>query len=373
MQPQQNIGEERDLLGRQRELELIEDALVSGRQIVLIEGPRAVGKTTLARYFVETHGSAFPEGVCYSYGFGADSVMEEAKRSFALPPKQAALLVVDEAHELPPDGWMQLKHLHDSAPELRILLVSDSVSPHLNFPTDLIGRVRRIAVGGLPRSAVPELIDFLGVSIDKDFASAIYDVVGDRPHFLAQAFRAAQEGTLTPQNLETAIASFSIPGILGPDGKPYSGRVVIPERVVVAVRFVGDELLKKVKANPEIMRDISPRQFEEVIAELLLRQGYDVELTPAVRDGGFDVRAARSDDLGSFLFLVECKRFTPPNKVGVQVIRSLYGTVQQMNATAGIVATTSFFTANAEVFQKDIRHQISLRDFLGVKKWLDII
>ena len=78
-------------------------------------------------------------------------------------------------------------------------------------------------------------------------------------------------------------------------------------------------------------------------------------------------------DLGTFLFLVECKRYTPPRKVGVEVVRSLYGAVQQRKATAGIIATTSFFSGDATDFQRDIRHQISLRDYIEIKKWLRLV
>lgn len=133
------------------------------------------------------------------------------------------------------------------------------------------------------------------------------------------------------------------------------------------------ELLARLKNNPEILRELSPRQFEELIADLLYRQGYKVDLTPSTRDGGLDMYAARSDQIGTFLFLVECKRYNPPKKVGVEVVRALYGTVQQKNATAGIIATTSFFTNDAIVFQRDVKYQMSLRDYFAIKKWLQLI
>ena len=63
-------------------------------------------------------------------------------------------------------------------------------------------------------------------------------------------------------------------------------------------------------------------------------RGYDVELTPQTRDGGKDIYAARRDDLGTFLYIVECKRYAPDNPVGVEVIRALHGVADIDRVTA---------------------------------------
>jgi HJR/Mrr/RecB family endonuclease len=39
------------------------------------------------------------------------------------------------------------------------------------------------------------------------------------------------------------------------------------------------------------MREMRPRDFEKLIAELLSRAGYETELTPASNDGGATSRA----------------------------------------------------------------------------------
>jgi restriction system protein len=80
--------------------------------------------------------------------------------------------------------------------------------------------------------------------------------------------------------------------------------------------------------------------------------------------------AAKKDALGEFLFLVECKRYGPTNRVGVEVVRGLHGVVQQQRATAGIVATTSYFTSGAEKFQRSVERQLSLKNYIGVQEWL---
>ena len=132
-------------------------------------------------------------------------------------------------------------------------------------------------------------------------------------------------------------------------------------------------LLEHLRAHPEDLYALEPRKFEELVAQILRDRGYHITLTPPSKDGGFDMFAARQDDLGSFLYLVECKRYTPPQKVGVSVVRALHGVVQQRQANAGIVVTSSFFTKGAREFQENAPHQMQLRDYLALQKWLGVI
>ncbi|HEY8730571.1 MAG TPA: restriction endonuclease, partial [Candidatus Limnocylindria bacterium] len=85
---------------------------------------------------------------------------------------------------------------------------------------------------------------------------------------------------------------------------------------------------------------------------------------------GKDLYAAKRDDLGSFLYVVEAKRYSPSESVGVRFVRSLYGVVQQERATAGLLITTSYFTQDARRFQETVEHQISLRDYAALVGWL---
>ena len=73
--------------------------------------------------------------------------------------------------------------------------------------------------------------------------------------------------------------------------------------------------------EPMSMYELSPREFEKIIAELFKKLGYEVELTKQTRDGGVDIYIAEKTDLGKFLFLVECKHYAPNRPVGIEVIR----------------------------------------------------
>jgi len=77
--------------------------------------------------------------------------------------------------------------------------------------------------------------------------------------------------------------------------------------------------------------------------------------------------------LGTFLYLVECKKYAPSRHVGVELVRRLYGVVELEKATAGIVTTTSYFTKGAKDLQSQLLHHISLKDYVSIQGWLKSI
>jgi len=131
-----------------------------------------------------------------------------------------------------------------------------------------------------------------------------------------------------------------------PEGKLYgleeqvdpSQNRIIP---IVAPQIVlaNDALIERLKREPDGLFKISPRQFEEVIADLLADMGMEVELTPATRDGGKDILAYMKTDIGKFLCLVETKQHNKSRPVGVNLVRSLFGTLIDHQATSGMLVT----------------------------------
>ena len=115
---------------------------------------------------------------------------------------------------------------------------------------------------------------------------------------------------------------------------------------------------------------ISPREFEEVVAELLFAQGFKVELTKQTRDHGYDILAVK--DLKSQVplkFLIECKRYTT-QKVGVEIVRSFKEVILTEKANRGIIVTTSYFTLDAKKKQKDTPYLLDYRDKDKVIEWV---
>ena len=136
------------------------------------------------------------------------------------------------------------------------------------------------------------------------------------------------------------------------------------------------ELISALKSSPDLVREISPREFEEVVAEIFRSKGFEVALTKRTRDGGKDIIAIHTDALGiKNKYFIECKRHAEDNTVGVDIVRALQGvknTKDGPNKT--IIATTSFFTSDAEKFVKNeaaSKWDITLADCNDIVKWLD--
>jgi restriction endonuclease len=138
----------------------------------------------------------------------------------------------------------------------------------------------------------------------------------------------------------------------------------------IRVSAVSDELIRALAERPELMYDLRPRRFEELLAELFTRQGFEVELTKQTRDGGYDFWFVHHTPAGSLLTLVDAKRNRADRTVGVGVVRQLYGVVEATRATAGLVATTSFFSPEAKQFQQEIPFRLGLKDYFDLQTML---
>jgi HJR/Mrr/RecB family endonuclease len=140
-------------------------------------------------------------------------------------------------------------------------------------------------------------------------------------------------------------------------------------QIIITLEEVNAELIRYLAVHPEKMREMNPRKFEELVAELFRSMGYDVELTPYSKDGGLDIMAVQRTGVGRLLTLIECKRYGPQNKVDVGRVRALYGVVEQKKASYGVIATTSFFTHSAQQFQQNLQYRLSLNDFNDLTAW----
>ncbi|MDZ7950286.1 restriction endonuclease [Nostoc sp. DedQUE09] len=145
--------------------------------------------------------------------------------------------------------------------------------------------------------------------------------------------------------------------------------VLIPE-TRIAILNINEELVRDLAKYPEMLYELDPRKFEELVAHILQNKGFDITLTPKTRDGGRDIQAVHKSSLGNMLYLIECKRYQSSNKVRVELVRSLYGVKQRERATMGILVTTSSFTKDALDFASPLKYELSLRDYETLKKWL---
>ena len=152
--------------------------------------------------------------------------------------------------------------------------------------------------------------------------------------------------------------------------------IVVPERKIIKVpaelkndiNVITHSLVDKVALRPEILQEITPRQFEELVCELFERKGYNVQLTKQTRDGGKDLIVLNNSLLGDLVIYAECKKRSPVHPVNVGLVRQLYGTIEADRATAGIMITNSYFSKDARRFQQSIKTRMNLIDYSELMK-----
>lgn len=135
--------------------------------------------------------------------------------------------------------------------------------------------------------------------------------------------------------------------------------------VLKSIQHRNKEIIKlknELRANLNLLLDRgSPREFEELVADLFGKIGGTCTLTPPSRDGGKDIIVK----LNGEKYFVECKLFSKDNKVGRPLIQKLAGVVATEKA-AGIFVTTSSYTESAIEYAK--KASIDLWDFDRLSK-----
>lgn len=182
---------------------------------------------------------------------------------------------------------------------------------------------------------------------------------------------AASEEIHVPTPADTS-GEFRIPAILGPDGTPLRDGSTEQRELRFQIAEISEELIARLAAEPELLYRLSPRRFEELVAELYHRRGFETHLTPHSGDRGVDLYVVRHDELGASLSVVQCKRYRPGNRVGPGLVRELQGAMVGVGATAGVLLTTSFFTPGARALESQFRYQLSLQDYYALLQLLSL-
>jgi restriction system protein len=148
------------------------------------------------------------------------------------------------------------------------------------------------------------------------------------------------------------------------------GTPAVAAELDIRLTAVGDALIEALAARPELLHQLRPRQFEELMAELYSREGFEVELTPPTRDGGVDLFLIQHTAFGRLMTVVDCKRTRADRPVGVAVVRQMLGTVDATGASAGVLATTSRFTRGAYEMGARYPFRLALQDYFALHTML---
>lgn len=154
---------------------------------------------------------------------------------------------------------------------------------------------------------------------------------------------------------------------------PDEKKIITDESPTITILPANDKIFAYLAEHPEeIYRNLSPREFEEFMARLYNKLGYNVELTQTTRDGGKDIILRKPDVLGDMIYYVECKRYKEKSKIGLDIVQRFTGIVETDKINGGIIATTSYFSTVAErwITENKYNYKIQMHDFNTIKHLL---
>jgi len=123
----------------------------------------------------------------------------------------------------------------------------------------------------------------------------------------------------------------------------FEGRVA-DGQLIRLIEPAYSAVLRAITANPAIMYQIGPRDWEEIIAASYEKAGFDeIVLTPRSGDLGRDVVAIKRG-FGSIKFIEQVKAYKPGHRVNADEVRALLGVLHsERDASKAVFSTTSEF------------------------------
>jgi restriction system protein len=129
----------------------------------------------------------------------------------------------------------------------------------------------------------------------------------------------------------------------------FGGMFLLP---AISSIFMGKKRKQLIKqqSSIETLRDTSWSDFEVLVGEAFRRKGFAVqENMVGGADGGIDLTLRKDGKL----HIVQCKRWRS-SKVGVSIVREMFGVLQASNAVSVYVVSSGHFTKDAITFAQDL-------------------
>jgi len=323
---------------------------------MLISGQAGIGKSSLIQRFLATQ-SGQQDTISLSRTDDFSTVRETLKQLKQLGADKDLLLVFDDVDAAPNHTQLELLRFLQANPKTKTLVTARS---QIAFDFDLLN----LHLQGLKADSATELLADGGIASNYPKAAELAALLGNNPLALKLAAGIAKHKSLDEIVRELKSNVYD----LKDQTKETADDAI--EIVKPTIISATDAIIANLKKHPDDIYDLPPRQFEELLATLLENMGWDVQLTPQSGDGGCDILAYLKTDLATLLCLVEAKRYRADRPVGVELVRTLYGTLNDHQASSALLATTSHFTKGAQDFQARHAYEISLKDFHDIQEWI---
>ncbi|MBQ0600847.1 restriction endonuclease [Klebsiella oxytoca] len=120
------------------------------------------------------------------------------------------------------------------------------------------------------------------------------------------------------------------------------------------------KMIKRIRNSADarrILEQMTWDQFEKILRKFFESKGYKATLTNTGSDGGIDVALEKNGRRE----MVQAKHWKV-NRVGVSIVREIYGVVQAERMNRGFIVTSGLFTEEAREFAVKVSGKIVLID-----------
>ncbi len=177
---------------------------------------------------------------------------------------------------------------------------------------------------------------------------SIFEILIDRPWWLSAAVALFVYVTMAIVLPGIAVDNIFFRAIVSsmPQAAPYVASLfLIPIPFSILNSRRKHQLVDR-QTGIKSIRSLGWKQFEELVAEAYRRKGYTViENAGRGADGGVDIRLQKDGQL----HLVQCKQWQS-QKVGVNVVREMFGLMTAESAVSANVICSGIFTQEAKSF-----------------------
>jgi restriction system protein len=159
--------------------------------------------------------------------------------------------------------------------------------------------------------------------------------------------------------------------------RPVQRRLWLPERQQFRPQWIESSrsallLARELIEEGRFLSEMEWRDFEKLIAELLERDGWEIQLMRGTKDGGIDVISSRDDAaVGRLKAIWQAKRYGEGHKVQLAHARELSGVVERERASKGVLVTTTSLTKGAIKWIKQDEFRLDAKDGEAVKRWIE--
>lgn len=321
-------------------------------------GEAGVGKTALAAEFVSRESQRRSLWIPARDWEISVLPFEQILRDRFVEAREATV-VLDGADEIPHEAFFDLFRRITNFKLVRSLIVTSRNDVGIRGQRELL-------LERFPSKDSESLVrDSLSIAgIGEDAVGKLVALVNGHP--LAISLIANMARSMDPEHLKQVLAGhlYDIS-----DGTPAEKKELIAVAKPI-ILSANEAMVKALKKQPQDVFTLTPRQYEELIAELLHDMGYEVTLTQATRDGGKDILASIKTECGELLCLVEAKKYRSDRTIGVSLVRTLLGTLADYNASSAMLVTTSTYSKDARALQQRHQYRLSLRDYTDVAGWI---